>query len=178
MFAPNGAFVSKIGAWGKDGGYFSSPYDVAVGNSGAVYVADMYNNRIQVLSYYVIASLPLIVERTAPTIVSTSPTAGASHVSASAHITVTLSEPANALTVNASTFYVYPSSSPGSHLSGTFSVSGNDITFTPDAPLTRGLNYGATVTSGITDRAGNAMASSYSWSFMTEPAPPVAEFQR
>ena len=138
MFNPTGAFVSKIGAWGKDGGNFSSPYDVAVGDSGAVYVADMYNNRIQVLSYYVIADVALIVERTPPNVVSTNPTAGDSDVGAVAHITVTLSEPADASTVNSSTFYVYPTSNPGSPLSGTFSVSGNDITFTPDAPLTGG----------------------------------------
>ena len=175
MFDPNGAFVSKIGAWGKDGGSFSTPYDVAVGDSGAVYVADTYNNRVQVLSDYAIANLALVVERTPPSVISASPADGAGDVSASTHITVTLSEPADASSVSASTFYVYPDSDPGSHLSGMFSVSGNDITFTPDAPLAGGLNYIATITTGVTDRAGNALASSYSWSFMTESFP-VADF--
>ena len=43
-------------------------------------------------------------------------------------------------------------------------------TFTPDAPLRVDTTYTATITTGITDLAGNHLAQDYVWSFTTAPA--------
>jgi hypothetical protein len=48
---------------------------------------------------------------------------------------------------------------------GTVTASGAAATFTPAAPLGSGLTYTATVSTGARDLAGNAVASTRSWSF-------------
>jgi hypothetical protein len=52
-------------------------------------------------------------------------------------------------------------------VSGTVTSTGNVATFTPSVSLTAGVSYTATITTGITDAAGNPIASNYSWSFTT-----------
>jgi hypothetical protein len=42
-------------------------------------------------------------------------------------------------------------------------------TFTPSSPLLPSTNYTATVTTGVKDLAGNALASSFGFSFTTAP---------
>jgi sugar lactone lactonase YvrE len=46
-FDSNGTFIAKWGRYGSGNGEFDSPYGVAVGPDGSVYVADTWNNRIQ-----------------------------------------------------------------------------------------------------------------------------------
>jgi hypothetical protein len=46
-------------------------------------------------------------------------------------------------------------------------------TFTPAGDLSYGTSYTATLTTGITDQAGNHLASDYNWSFTTAPTPPA-----
>ena len=42
--------VAKVGTWGFGIGQFDNPYSLAVSNNGDVYVADCYNNRIEILN--------------------------------------------------------------------------------------------------------------------------------
>ncbi|NIN08766.1 MAG: hypothetical protein GTO76_08950, partial [Planctomycetales bacterium] len=43
-----GTFAGVTGEWGEDFVHFATPRDVAVDDQGQVYVADIYNNRVQV----------------------------------------------------------------------------------------------------------------------------------
>jgi hypothetical protein len=55
-------------------------------------------------------------------------------------------------------------------VSGAITNTGTTFRFTPTAPLTAGLLYTATITTGATDVAGNALAANTVWSFTTATA--------
>jgi hypothetical protein len=99
-----------------------------------------------------------------PTVVSTSPVAGASNVPVSSTVTAQFSETMNASSITASTFTL---SANGSAIAGTVSVSGTTATFTPSAPLAAGILHTATVTTGVRDLGGAGLAANRSWTFTT-----------
>lgn len=82
-----------------------------------------------------------------------------------AAITATFSEPMDASTVTAATF----SLNNGATGAGTYS--GTTATFTPSSNLAYSTTYTATITTGVKDAAGNAMASPYTWTFTTGAVP-------
>ena len=104
-------------------------------------------------------------DRTAPTVVSTVPGSMATQVGLSGPITVTFSEQVAMSSMTASAFIFNPS------VTGTLSYSGNTATFTPTTALTANTTYTITVSTAVEDRAGNNMASPYTWSFTTGPTP-------
>ena len=68
----------------------------------------------------------------------------------------------------------------GSEVSGTVTYDSDTYTatFTPDANLGYNHEYTATLSTDITDKAGNSLAEEYSWSFTTlsGPAPPPPDY--
>jgi hypothetical protein len=103
-------------------------------------------------------------DTTAPTILSATPTTGASGVGVHPSITATFSEALSASSVSASSFTLtYGASS----VPGTITYSGTTATFKPSADLAYATAYTATIASGVTDSAGNALASNYTWAFTT-----------
>lgn len=97
----------------------------------------------------------------APTVVSTLPAAGATEISVNTTLTVTFSEEVDPATVNAATLLLEPSAAAD------ISALGARAVVTPQAPLALDTSYTATVTTGVTDVAGNPLAVSFSWSFST-----------
>jgi len=55
----------------------------------------------------------------------------------------------------------------------TYNTGTRVATFTPSAPLVNGTSYTVTVTTGARDLAGNQLASQFTSSFTTIPAPPI-----
>lgn len=108
------------------------------------------------------------VDGLAPTVVSVVPANGASAISVSANLSATFSEPMNAGTVSASTFTL---SQGGTPVPGAVSYSGQVATFNPTNNLVANATYTATITTGATDAAGNALAVPYVWSFVTSLNP-------
>src|SRR5207244_12460287 len=53
---------------------------------------------------------------------------------------------------------------------GAFSWDGNTLVFTPSTSLAAGTTYHVTIRAGVTDNAGNALATDYQISFATEAA--------
>ena len=96
-----------------------------------------------------------------PTILTVDPANGANGVPTNAVAQLEFSEPVNALTVTASTFYI-DNGSTGIAVAGNVVIAtdGRSATFTPDEPLAALTNYRVRVLGGITDLAGNSLSSS------------------
>jgi hypothetical protein len=108
-----------------------------------------------------------VPDTTPPTVVSTSPVNNDGGVKAYALITATFSEALNASSVSATSFTL----DHGATGAVTVSPSGTFATFTPTSYLAYSTTYTATLTTGVKDAAGNALASNYTWSFTTQEPP-------
>ena len=118
-------------------------------------------------------------DATPPTVTMTEPTDGTviseyeDSLNVMNSLTVSFSEPidSNSVSVNVAVTKAENSMSEpmNATLSGTVSGSGDSVTFTSDMPMRAGRMYTVTV-SGAADMAGNALASSHSFSFsITNP---------
>jgi hypothetical protein len=100
----------------------------------------------------------------APLVSSTNPLDGATGV---AVMTASFNEPMNASTMTTTTFAVTgPGATP---VAGTVAYNGvtYTATFTPTSALVANTSYTATITTGVKDVAGNALASNHVWTFTT-----------
>jgi len=83
-------------------------------------------------------------------------------------ISATFSEPMAPATIIAANFTLTVEGSttalPGSL---SYAAVGDSLVFVPTAPLLPSTTYTATITTGVTDLAGQPMASNYTWNFMT-----------
>jgi hypothetical protein len=105
-------------------------------------------------------------DRTAPTIVSTTPSDLATQVFRTSAISVTFSEPMTASSITRSTFVVSPD------IVGMVSYSNNTATLTPTSQLAANTVYTVTVTTAAEDRAGNHLATARTWTFTTGSGAP------
>lgn len=110
----------------------------------------------------------LATDSTPPTVTSTNPASGATGVPINATVTAFFSEPMDASTLTTTTF-TFTLNLGVTPISGTVTCPspGSFATFTPDVDLAISTMYDATVTIGVTDLAGNALAVAYTWSFTT-----------
>lgn len=100
---------------------------------------------------------------TAPTASATDPVDGTIDIALNRSLTTTFNEALDPATISTSTFTLSDGSAA---VSGTVSYSNRVATFNPALDLTGGTLYTATLTTAITDLAGNALAAK-SWSFTT-----------
>jgi len=105
---------------------------------------------------------------TPPAIVSTLPVDGASGVTQTTAVTATFSEAVAPASITASTFSLSAGALP---LSGSLTVSGPVVTFTPSPPLALATQFTARLAVGVTDLAGNALTAPFIWNFTTEVTP-------
>jgi hypothetical protein len=110
----------------------------------------------------------------APIVSGRTPASGATGVATNTGVTVTFSEAIDTTTLTASTFTLQ---SGGSSVPATltYNAASRTATLTPASPLIPGTLYTATIKGGTTDprvkdTAGNALATSTSWSFTTASA--------
>lgn len=109
-------------------------------------------------------------DQSAPTVIATSPTNGAVNVALASNVIAVFSEPMNAPSVSNATFTLMQGSV---QYEGVVSYSGTTMTFNPTSDLAPGVTYIATLFTGVTDLAGNALGSNYVWNFTTVvPVPP------
>src|SRR5450759_160899 len=112
-----------------------------------------------------------IADNTKPTSISTDPATTATGVALNKVIAFTFSKPMDPSTITSSTFTLKQGTTD---VPGTRGYSGTIATFTPTDPLLAGLLYTATMTTGVTDLAGNALAADIVLTFTTDAAPTVS----
>lgn len=110
---------------------------------------------------------------TAPTVTLVNPLDAATGVATNTAVKATFSEAMDPLTVTAANFTL--SSVLGGQVAGTVSINPLNTlaTFTPTANLAVNTTYTATVTTGVTDLAGNPLAVIKAWTFTTAAAATV-----
>ena len=104
---------------------------------------------------------------TPPTVISTIPANLATNVPLAQVVSATFSKAMNPATINAATFSL---TGPGATIVPglvAYASVGNTLTFTPAANLPASTLFTATITTGVTDLAGNPMAHNYTWTFTT-----------
>jgi hypothetical protein len=115
---------------------------------------------------------------TAPTVTSTIPAKLATNVPLNQIVSATFSKPMNPATIN-STNFTLQAAGATTTVAGVvaYSAISNSLVFTPAANLLPSTTYTATITTGVKDLAGNALASTYTWTFTTlttvNTTPPV-----
>lgn len=112
-------------------------------------------------------------DTTAPTVVLAHPAPNATAVPINGAISVTFSEPMNPARISGSTFTLV-NNTLGAAIPGnvTYSATSRMAIFTPSTPalLAANSSFTATVTTGVTDAAGNALATNFVWTFTTAAA--------
>jgi len=100
-----------------------------------------------------------------PTVVSVSPSNGATSACGMTVVNATFSEAMDPSTINGTTFTL--TGPNGTAVAGQVSYSSTNktATFTLSKPLAENTKYTATITAGAKDLYGNAVASNYVWSF-------------
>ena len=113
------------------------------------------------------------VDLTAPHVIFTSPTNGATGVALDATVNATFNENMDPLRITPTTFLL--ASADGQEVSGTVAYDGPSLTatFVADDMLAANTGYTATVTTGIRDLAGNPLSLDYVWAFTTGGAPSI-----
>lgn len=111
-----------------------------------------------------------VADTTAPTILSTSPPNNATNVAVGSAVTITFSEAMDQTTINGTNIKLQVTTG-GAAVAGTvsYNTTSHVATFTPTAALTANTNYTATVTTGVKDAAGNALAVNATFAFTTAP---------
>ena len=132
------------------------------------------------------AGVPRVgIDTTRPRVTFTVPANAASGVPANSKITATFSEAMAPATISNTTFTLAQSGVPVTGLGVTYTVGSKTADFKPSVNLTVGRVYTATVTTGATDLAGNALAgistaptvaNNHVWTFTagaTDTTPPL-----
>jgi hypothetical protein len=105
-----------------------------------------------------------------PTVSSTVPARDATGVAPQSAIAITFSEAMEPSTITSSTILVAAGSSP---VSGSVAYAGTTAVFRPANALASSTAHTVTVTTGVRDLSGNALATQYRFNFTTGTAPDV-----
>jgi hypothetical protein len=109
---------------------------------------------------------------TPPSVTSVTPADGATSVALNASVFIVFSEPVNSTTITPSTITVAGQGVGAVSGSINYNAASSAVTFTPASALQNDVLYTVTVTTGVRDVAGNALATNFSSTFRTVAAAP------
>jgi len=105
-----------------------------------------------------------------PTVASTDPANGATGVAFNHMLVATFNDPMDPNTITSSTFTLKQGSTA---VAGQVSYTGTTATFKPETILEPNKTYTGTLTTGVKDISGNALAGDHSFSFTTGDVPDI-----
>jgi len=105
--------------------------------------------------------------KTLPTAVSVGPPSAAAGSCPNSVVTATFSKAMNPATLDAATFTLTAPGPASVQGAVSYAAGSNTATFTPTSSLALNTVYTATITTGVTDTFGNALAANFVWSFTT-----------
>ncbi|MFT6986287.1 MAG: hypothetical protein ACJAT7_002119 [Psychromonas sp.] len=111
--------------------------------------------------------------RTIPTVTLTNPLDSETDVAINHNLVATFSEPMNISTLDVSSFTLSAPDAVAVIGTVSFDVASNSAMFQPDFDLSAETLYTATITTAAMSSTGMPLASDYSWSFTTIPAPDI-----
>jgi len=155
--------TNDIATFTPTGGVFPPNVQIFVAVSGAVSMSGLPMAQEYDFSFTTGAG----PDTTPPVVLSTNPAAGATSVGTNQTIVATFDKGMDSTTLTGATFVV---TGPGATMVGgtvTYSTIGSTATFTPSSVLLIDTTYTATITTGVKDLAGNALANNFVWTFMT-----------
>ncbi len=144
-------------------------------SSSSVFPTQSYNAANYWVDVVFTTSAP--ADTTPPTITSTTPASGTSGVATTTTVTAKFSEAMNAATITTANMVLRDPANVTVPASVSYNASTLTATLTPSSALGNSKTYTMTVrggTGGVTDVAGNALASDVTWSFTTAAAAPPA----
>jgi len=176
-YAPRGGYSTTLGYFTSAG--FTNPPLTALkdGDSGpnAVFMYSgsptFPSNSSSGRNYWVdvLFDTTAAPDTKAPTVASTSPASGSTTADARGAVTANFSEAMDPATISSATFALRDSTNTVVPSTVAYNAASRSATLTPNATLAYGASYTATVSTGVKDLAGNAMAANYTWSFSTAP---------
>ncbi len=111
--------------------------------------------------------VPQVPSPAFPTVIATFPANGATDVGTNTTVRAVFSSAMNPSTINTTTFTLTgPGATP---VAGAVSYAGTTAIFTPTVALAANTPYIATVTTGVRDTSGIALAANFAWNFTTAP---------
>jgi hypothetical protein len=147
-----------------DAGWSAKDIPLALGeNSITVTASDGVGHSAQ--DTIVVTRVP---DTTPPSVASVVPADKGACAALEGTISAEFSEAINSATVNESSFVLMDNM--GAPVPGVVTASDASATFTPSVALALDASYRATITSAVTDLAGNAPTSDFTWSFTTAEA--------
>ena len=110
-----------------------------------------------------VKTINYVIDTVAPTVISTDPSDLASGIPLTATVSAVFDEPILAATLTETSFYI------DNGVTGTINYDepNNTATFIPNERLACNTMHTVTLTTGVTDLAGNGLASDVNWSFTT-----------
>ena len=173
-FAPNGHYADDFeyfAEFGITNGPLHAPREGALGSNGFYVYSDSSafptstyrsaNNWVDV-----VLSTTVQADTTAPTVTSVTPTNGATDVATTVAPKIVFSEAMDATTINASTVRLLNGASTVA-ATVSYNAATRTATLTPTAPLGNLTDYTLSVSTGVKDLAGNALAQTFTSDFIT-----------
>ncbi|MHB9112342.1 MAG: M4 family metallopeptidase [Thermoleophilia bacterium] len=164
-------FLKVYDAAGQDTGTITK---FAITDNGTTYTAT--DTPIALGDYQTVSSYLPSTDDTLPTVTTVSPANGATAYYSS-NLTAAFSEDMAAASFTTSSFTLarHDTGAPVS-ATVTYDGAGRTAMLDPSGSLQYATIYDATVTTAVTDLAGNSLQQNYSWSFTTAPAPRLYYF--
>ncbi len=126
----------------------------------------------------VVFTTTVAADTTPPTVTGVTPAAGATNVAPSTVVTATFSEAMTATTITGTTVVLQAGTSTVA-ATVAYNATTRTATLTPTAALAAATTYTATVlggASGVKDLAGNALATTFTWTFTTGTSPSLGQW--